>query len=640
MKFCKYYYKGIPLFDYCKSHPELNYISITGYLRRHREDSNLSDDEIIENYIEGEKEGNNKYYYNGTPLVRYCKDNNLNYNNILNYIKKCKSLEENKDLNDDELTKLAIENYQPLCKYFYNGESLRKYCNAHGIKYDSVRLYIKRNLKDNNAENINKLIEDGIKIMSNYRHYYYDGIPLVEYCKKNDINPSSIYTAIVRKLSKCDTPLQQIVNECVESYRKLNIKYYYNGIPLVEYCKSVGLNYDTIQHKYIELYSNNKNMSVEEGIKKIVDYYLENPPIKTKYYFNELSLRDFCDINGYSYFSIYNRIRTLQRTQNLTNYDDLVKNAIEKYEVRLHIDKINKLFNNLKNLKAEDCNEIESACKTLKINYDNVLELINMDFSVNQSINIIWYFYNETDSNEYKIITYDRLKSLFTLVNNIKTKKIKITDCELYDYIGIYKSELYDCRNEILLRQNDYIRGVLFNLCSSYDVKVDKNNFYDFESELKLYLIILINRTNLNNYGQIVRYMNLTVKGYFKTFLKQYKKQQSTVSLDAVKYSSDNENGKAMIDYIADPINPFDSLEKCEFSESILKVLKGLSKEDLSFVILKYQENYSDDELATYFNLSIDDVKNKDLEILNLLKNNDSVKIMQNKKKYDKNRYY
>lgn len=632
MKGSKYYYKGIPLLDYCKSHPELNYISITGYLRRHRDDSNLSDNEIIKNYIEREKEGNNKYYYNKTPLVEYCKNNNLNYANIINYIKKCKGSEENKGLSDDEITKIAIETYQPFeHKYLYNGESLYKYCNEHGIKYDSVRLYVSRNLKHNNGITIDKLIEDGIKIMSNYRHYYYNGIPLVEYCKNNGINPHSIRIAIVRKLSKCDAPLQQVVNECIESYRKLNIKYYYNGIPLTEYCKIVGLNYDTVQHKYIELYSDDKNTPVEEGIKKIVDYYLENPPIKTKYYFNEMSLRQFCDINGYPAFSIYNRIRTLKKYGNLVNNDELIKKAIERYEVKLHIDKINEVFNNLKTLKRDALSEIEDICEFLKINYDNVLELINMDFSVSQSINIIWYFYNETDSNNYKIITYDRLKTLFTLVNNIKTKKIKVTDCELYDYIGIYKSELYDCRIEILLRKNDYIRGTLFKLCNTYDIKVNKENFADFESEIKLYLITLIDRTNLNNYGQIVKYMDLTVKGYFRTFLKQYKRQQNSLSLDDAKYSNDRgtRREKSRMDYIADPINPFESLERSEFSDNMLKVLKCLSKEDLSFVILKYQENYSDNELAEYFNISTDEVREKNLEILNLLKNNDSIKIMQ-----------
>jgi len=48
------------------------------------------------------------------------------------------------------------------------------------------------------------------------------------------------------------------------------------------------------------------------------------------------------------------------------------------------------------------------------------------------------------------------------------------------------------------------------------------------------------------------------------------------------------------------------------FSSDMMKVLSTLSKEDLSLIMLKYQENYNDDELAEYFHVSIDEIKEKD----------------------------
>ena len=45
--------------------------------------------------------------------------------------------------------------------------------------------------------------------------------------------------------------------------------------------------------------------------------------------------------------------------------------------------------------------------------------------------------------------------------------------------------------------------------------------------------------------------------------------------------------------------------------------------------MLKYQENYSDDELISHFNLTLDEVKQKEIEILSLLKNNDNVKVLR-----------
>ncbi len=44
------------------------------------------------------------------------------------------------------------------------------------------------------------------------------------------------------------------------------------------------------------------------------------------------------------------------------------------------------------------------------------------------------------------------------------------------------------------------------------------------------------------------------------------------------------------------------------------------------------QENYSDDDLANYFNLTIDEIKQKEIEILTLLKNNDGVKALKKAK--------
>ena len=64
----------------------------------------------------------------------------------------------------------------------------------------------------------------------------------------------------------------------------------------------------------------------------------------------------------------------------------------------------------------------------------------------------------------------------------------------------------------------------------------------------------------------------------------------------------------------------------------MMKVLSSLSSEDLSFIMLKYQENYSDDELANYFKLTIDEEKQKEMNILSLLKKDESIKVLTTQK--------
>lgn len=58
----------------------------------------------------------------------------------------------------------------------------------------------------------------------------------------------------------------------------------------------------------------------------------------------------------------------------------------------------------------------------------------------------------------------------------------------------------------------------------------------------------------------------------------------------------------------------------------MMKILSSLSPIELSFIMLKYQEKYSDDELADYFNLSLDEIKQKEIGILSSLRKNDNVK--------------
>ena len=152
----------------------------------------------------------------------------------------------------------------------------------------------------------------------------------------------------------------------------------------------------------------------------------------------------FCNENGYPYLSIYRRIKTLESNG---NEDNLVEEAIKKYEERLHIDKINSIFSSLdKNVNIED------ICKYLKINYDNVLDLIDMSFTIKQAINMIWYFSDRQDEYGNKIITDKKIKELFILIDDIKRNE-NVEELNYYDLLGIYKSALYDTRDKIVERQ-------------------------------------------------------------------------------------------------------------------------------------------------------------------------------------------
>lgn len=634
----RFFYKSVPLKEYCESHPEINYNTIRTYINREKEKNpELSDEELIEQYLDKEHKGIYKYYYLGIPLKQYCDENNLSYRNLITYMNRYRNTDNFKGLSDDEFVEAIMDQYQPFePKYLYKGLTLREYCIQNDLSYYSVVSFVKSRLAKGSTKSIDDLIDEGIKTINRYGIiYYYKGIPLKDYAEQNDLNASSIRCAILRKQLRSNKPLQEIINECVESYQKFSIKYYYNGIPLLTYCNNIGLNYNTIIQRYLYEYADKTDIDIDEIIKQIVDYYIEHPPLKTKYYFNDQSLTKFCDVNGYPYLAIWRRIKTLESKDNLLNNDQIIASAIKKYEDRLEINKISEIFDKLKSNKKNDISEIKNICTFLKIDFENVNDLVSMDFSYNQAINMIWYFSDKKTSNDYKMITDKKIKDIFTLIDNLKNSKKDIEQFELYDLIGIYKSELYDSRNEILLRQKKYIYKTLHSLCNGYEIKVNNSNYEDFESEIKYYLLMVINRTNLNIYGQMIKYMDLTVKGYFRTYLKKYRKQNNSLSLDDAKYSSDKgtRKEKSRIDYISDPNNPYETTENTSFSSDMMKVLSSLSPEDLSLIMLKYQENYNDEDLSNHFNLTLDEIKQKEIEILSLLKNDDGVKVLRKTRK-------
>ncbi len=541
-----------------------------------------------------------------------------------------------KGLSDDEFVEAIMNQYQPFePKYLYKGLTLREYCIQNDLSYYSVISFVKRKLAKGSTKSIDNLIDEGINTINRYGIiYYYKGTPLKDYAEQNNLNASSIRCAILRKQIRSDKPLQEIINECVEAYQKFSIKYYYNEIPLITYCNKIGLNYNTVIKKYLYEYNKYTDITIDEAIKQIVDYYIEHPPVKTKYFVNNQSLAKFCDTNGYPYLAIYRRIKTLESKDDSLDSNQIIETAIKKYEDRLHINKINEIFDKLKNNKISNIDVIKDICNFLKINFENVIDLVSMDFSYNQAINMIWYFSDSKINDNYKVITDKGIKKIFSLIDDIKNSNMDFEKFEFYDLIGIYKSELYDSRNEILLKQKKYICKTIFSLCRNYEIKVNNSNYEDFENEVKYYLLMVINHTNLNKPGQIIKYMDLTVKGYFRTYLKKYKKQNNILSLDDYKYSNDRGTvkGKTRLDYIADPVNPYEKSENISFSQEMMQILSTLSSENLSFIMLKYQENYDDNDLANHFNLTINEIKQKETEILSLLKNNHNAKLMRKKR--------
>ena len=166
----RFYYNGVPLKDYCMTNPDINYNTIRSYINRERKrHPELTDEELIEKYIEKEHKGIYKYYYLGIPLVEYCRQHNLNYKNIITYISKHKKEEQYSNLTEDEFIEKVMNNYEPFChKYMYKNQTLYDYCSKNSISYYSVISHVKRSIAKGSNKKVDELVEEGIKTINRY----------------------------------------------------------------------------------------------------------------------------------------------------------------------------------------------------------------------------------------------------------------------------------------------------------------------------------------------------------------------------------------------------------------------------------------------------------------------------------------
>ena len=152
------------------------------------------------------------------------------------------------------------------------------------------------------------------------------------------------------------------------------------------------------------------------------------------------------------------------------------------------------------------------------------------------------YFNDSKDKQDNKIITDKKIDELLSLINEInQSANINMDQFRLYDLIGLYKSQLYDTRSEILNKQQRHIYKIAYNMCNIYGINSQSNIIDDFSSELKLIFLEVIENICLNTEGQIVKFINLTLKGNLRRYIENYKKNIPSTSLDNYRFS-DNKN--------------------------------------------------------------------------------------------------
>lgn len=459
------------LYEFCKEN-NLGYCTVKDYIYKELEkDPTASIEDIVKKYMSKRHLGNYKYFYNEMPLKEYCLREGYYYNSILRNITIELKKEENKDRPLDDVVKEYMDNYKPLEKMMYKGQTLYKYCKDNNINYNSVKSFIHNNKNKYPDLSIDELIKKAIESVSmGIILYYYNGEPLVDVCKKHNIKINSIRSSIRRKMEKeLHKDIQQVVDECVESYLEY-VKYTYNGVPVVDICRLLNINYRDVISIYEKDYSKRKDISPDAAFKEI--------------------------LLGF--------IKEYKERNNNTNKKDNIK----------------KIFDSIKNNEI-DINRAKKISDIFKMDFENIIDINHKGVSYNNAIMIIWYFADTRSKKGASVSAY----SLNVLLDFIKVLKKcpEEADVTLFNLIRIHKCRLFDCKSMIIEKEGIYIDSIIDEYTTSLGIKYTEEEYKYFYKLISSYIMNAIDENYSNSCDYIMNYIDKYVRHYFERYLKKYK---------------------------------------------------------------------------------------------------------------------
>lgn len=617
----RYYYEGIPLSIYCRKN-DINVNTITARInKKQKQCPKLTDQQVVD-LVMSTRGQNTKYYYGDITLSQYCKDNDLNYYTIQSRIESLIPKYPNESL--DRIVKMAVDEYTFRgVKYFYEGIPLIDYCELNPtINYKSITKHISRQKKKFPEKNDDEIIKEYMKkehTPSN--RYFIEGIPLMQYCIENDINYSTVLSNLCKARKQEEYKAltdDERLNIIIEKYRPRLI-YTYKGMTLKEYCKENNYSYNTVYNYIRERMLEDIELTMDDAITEAIHSINRYGII---YYYNGISLVDYCEKNDLNASYVRGTIlRKQEKYKGQKTLEEIIDESIKEYEYRKYIKKRNEIFSYLENISNDDIEKINEICTFLKIDQAYIKLLTEKSYSTIQAIKIIWYFGN-LDINDKKGITTGRIEQLGKLVESIKSTAGKTKEeFDLFELVSLYKCNLYDTREIILNHEENYFYKNIQLIKLDKNAILTKKIIEELLSEQKTCLMEIIEIFNSNIPGQFIKYMDLTIKWKVKTFYIKYQRLRNA-SFSETIYSNNSRKTKTREETFE---NKTENNEE-QFSEDLLKVLKNIPSDYFEFIILRYQECYSLEELSQYYNRPIEEIEGLEEEILNYIRGKEQLK--------------
>lgn len=348
----KYYYKGVLLSEYCLEH-NIDYKLILGRIFSLKKEGikeeivNIAlNDDLY--YTQLKKY---KYLYKNTTLSKYCDENGYNYQVILRRYKRLK--EKYPEKTDDEIYIIAFDEklyFQTIDNYKYQGITLNKYCDENNLEYSNVIRRMKKTIEKNNSVTVEEAIDESVKhylYLSNKNiqigKYYYDGYILKKYCEISGINYNSVRHRI-KKIRLIDPKLsnnelarialnEDIYNNyIIDEFRKS--KYYYQGVSLKNYCERMMLDYYRILSRIRLLRGKvDENIIIETALNDNKYHCVINERKVNKYHlYRGYTLKKYCKLNNFDYVKVLAEICKIDESNTNMSVDEVVDLAIKRQD--------------------------------------------------------------------------------------------------------------------------------------------------------------------------------------------------------------------------------------------------------------------------------------------------------------------
>lgn len=502
---------------------------------------------------------------------------------------------------------------------------VKNYCDKNNIDYSTILKkveYVKNMNKYEGysdfeilsiALTTNVTTRRKLRTGNNIQAIYYKGIPLKEYCNLNGLPYHLIYNRIHYFINKNDRKINdEFIDEVIK--HKYIARYYYNESSLREYCEQNNLNYKAKLSRihYLKTIKFN-GVNIDE----IIDKAINMESMKHRYFYQDMPLKKYCDDNQISYDNISKNVRSiLSDSNNKLAQEVVIDKVIKQVNRKKRKLKVLELLNN--NQFNDD--ELVEICDYLNIDRHKVSKLEKL-MPIKTSIYLNYYFQDKKNEENKGFISFYKIKEVEKLVDKIKKSSLDNSkEFELGDLIGVYKCGYYDTRWMIINNLEEFFTKNTKYCCHKYNAPYSL--YQDAISAVKLELI--------NSLDYIVPpeidpkiYFNKVVAGTVARIVKKHKNESNELTLNAPKYEEYDEN----IDYIASPTTGFENLFKnVTFSKDVAKALSKLTLQERKFIILRFKEEYSYKELASLYKVDEEKVIKKEKSILGKLENDFLIK--------------